>query len=116
MEQQVSVLMHPWALALAEAEGAVREGAASAAAGAQSAGARSADDSGAAAMRVLGDTVNLAARLEAHTKVAGRTILVDGATSDALGAAFATDALGEIGFKGKAGPTAVFALGLRCNT
>jgi class 3 adenylate cyclase len=64
----------------------------------------------------VGDTVNVAARLEAHTKVAERTILVDGATSAALGAAFATDALGEIGFKGKSEPTAVFGLGLRCNT
>jgi adenylate cyclase len=62
----------------------------------------------------VGDTVNLAARLEAHTKLAGRAILFDGATRAALGAAFAPDALGETGFKGKAGPTEVFALGPTC--
>ena len=33
----------------------------------------------------IGDTVNLASRLEAHTKVAGRTILIDRATRAALG-------------------------------
>ena len=32
----------------------------------------------------IGDTVNLAARLEAHTKVAGRGILVDAATQAAI--------------------------------
>ena len=53
----------------------------------------------------IGDTVNLAARLEAHTKVAGRAILVDGATRGACG-----DALGPVTFKGKAGPVEVFAV------
>ena len=33
----------------------------------------------------IGDTVNLAARLEAHTKVAQRAILIDAATCAALG-------------------------------
>ena len=33
----------------------------------------------------IGDTVNLASRLEAHTKVAGRAILVDSETRAALG-------------------------------
>ena len=59
----------------------------------------------------IGDTVNLAARLEAHTKVAGRAILVDGATRDAIGAALAADALGPVAFKGKAEPLEVYAVG-----
>ena len=58
----------------------------------------------------IGDTVNLAARLEAHTKVAGRAILVDGATRGACGDALAADALGPVTFKGKAGPVEVFAV------
>jgi class 3 adenylate cyclase len=64
----------------------------------------------------VGDTVNLAARLEAHTKEADRAILIDGGTRAALGGAFAPDALGAVAFKGKAGPTEVFALGPACNT
>ncbi len=32
----------------------------------------------------IGDTVNVASRLESHTKVAGRAILIDGATRNAL--------------------------------
>ena len=59
----------------------------------------------------VGDIVNLAARLEAHTKQARRPILMDGASCAALGAAFAPDALGAVSFKGKVQATAVFALG-----
>ena len=59
----------------------------------------------------VGDTVNLAARLEAHTKVMGRAILLDGAARAGLGAAFAPDAMGAVLFKGKSEATAVFALG-----
>ena len=59
----------------------------------------------------IGDTVNLAARLEAHTKLVGRAILLDGRARAGLGVAFAPDALGEVVFKGKAEATAVFALG-----
>jgi class 3 adenylate cyclase len=58
----------------------------------------------------IGDTVNLAARLEAHTKVAQRAILIDGATRLALGERFAVDALGAVPFKGKAAPVEVFAV------
>ena len=61
----------------------------------------------------VGDTVNLAARLEAHTKVAQRAVLVDQATRDALGEATAVDALGAVALKGKAAPVAVFAPRLR---
>ncbi len=48
----------------------------------------------------IGDTVNLAARLEAHTKVAGRGILVDAATQAAIGDRVGMEALGEVQFKG----------------
>ena len=64
----------------------------------------------------VGDTVNLAARLEAHTKVAGHAILVDGATQAALGAAVATQALGPVVFKGKTVAVEVFAVGQRANS
>ena len=58
----------------------------------------------------IGDTVNLAARLEAHTKVAQRAILVDLATRSALGADAAAESLGPVAFRGKAAPVEVFAL------
>ena len=58
----------------------------------------------------IGDTVNLAARLEAHTKVAGQPILIDEATSGALGQRFALQALGAVLFKGKAAAVEVFAV------
>ena len=58
----------------------------------------------------VGDTVNLAARLEAHTKEAKRAVLLDGATRDGLGPNARVDALGDVQLKGKAGPVAVFAL------
>ncbi len=59
----------------------------------------------------IGDTVNLAARLEAHTKIAQRAILIDEATRSALDEGVAVDALGPVPFKGKAEPTQVFAVG-----
>ncbi len=59
----------------------------------------------------IGDTVNLAARLEAHTKVAKRTILIDEATRACLEPALAPDALEPVQFKGKASAVPVFALG-----
>ncbi len=58
----------------------------------------------------VGDTVNLAARLEAHTKAAARGILIDGATQVALDGRVATVALGPVPFKGKSVPTEVFAV------
>jgi adenylate cyclase len=61
----------------------------------------------------VGDTVNLAARLEAHTKVAERTILIDRCTLDALGEAFGVEALGPVLFKGKTAPVEAFAIGAR---
>jgi len=58
----------------------------------------------------VGDTVNLAARLEAHTKVAGERILIDAATRAALGDKVPVAALGPVEIRGKAGPVEVFAV------
>ena len=60
----------------------------------------------------IGDTVNLAARLEAHTKIAGRPILVDEATQRELGAGVPTEPLGDAELKGKAAAVKVFAVAL----
>jgi len=59
----------------------------------------------------VGDTVNLAARLEAHTKEAKRSILVDGTTQAALAGRVDAAPLGAVQFKGKAQPVDVFAIG-----
>jgi class 3 adenylate cyclase len=58
----------------------------------------------------IGDTVNLAARLEAHTKVAGQCILIDEATRDAVGDSLQAQALGPVPFRGKATAVQVFAV------
>jgi class 3 adenylate cyclase len=59
----------------------------------------------------IGDTVNLAARLEAHTRVAQREILVDAATRAAAGDAFEFEPLGLVPLKGKANAVEVFSVG-----
>ena len=61
----------------------------------------------------IGDTVNLAARLEAHTKTAQRAVLIDSATRTSLGDRHRCDALGEAQFHGKAQPVPVFAVATR---
>ncbi len=58
----------------------------------------------------VGDTVNLAARLEGHTKVAGEMILIDAATRAALGEKVPVAALGPVEIRGKAEPVEVFAV------
>lgn len=58
----------------------------------------------------VGDTVNLAARLEQHTKSASRALLIDGATRAAIDARVAVEPLGAVAFKGKAAPVEVFAV------
>ena len=58
----------------------------------------------------VGDTVNLAARLESHTKVAGRPILIDRATRDGLGDGIPVESLGSAALKGKAAPVELFAV------
>jgi len=59
----------------------------------------------------IGDTVNVAARLEQHTKVAGRAILIDGATREGLRADIAADALGAVEIRGKSKLVDVYAVG-----
>jgi class 3 adenylate cyclase len=61
----------------------------------------------------IGDTVNLAARIEAHTKIAGRAILMDKATRDGLHDRIATEPLGAATFKGIACPMEIFAADAR---
>jgi class 3 adenylate cyclase len=58
----------------------------------------------------IGDAVNLAARLEAHTKVAQRPILIDGETAAALGVGFDLERLDDVQFKGKGQAVPVFAV------
>ncbi len=60
----------------------------------------------------IGDTVNLAARLETHTKVAQRTILIDQATRAALSERVTVEPLGRVPLKGKAMPVDIFSVGL----
>jgi class 3 adenylate cyclase len=56
--------------------------------------------------------VNLAARLEAHTKVAARAILIDTATRSALSESVGVEPLGSVQFKGKTMPVDVFSVNL----
>ncbi len=58
----------------------------------------------------IGDIVNLASRLEVHTKVAQRTILIDINTRSALSEKFAVEPLGPVPFKGKAAAVDVFSV------
>lgn len=58
----------------------------------------------------IGDAVNLAARLEAHTKEAGHAVLVDGPTQAAIGERMSLQLLGEVSFRGKAVPEPVFVV------
>jgi class 3 adenylate cyclase len=58
----------------------------------------------------VGDAVNVAARLEAHTKEAKRTILVDAATRAALPNGTQVEGLGAVPLKGVSAPVHVFAV------
>lgn len=58
----------------------------------------------------VGDTVNLAARLEAHTKVASRPILIDQETCAGLNGEVMVEALGSELLKGKAQAVQVFSV------
>ena len=58
----------------------------------------------------VGDTVNVAARLESHTKVVNRPILIDEHTRRGLDDAIAVEAHGELMLKGKTQPVNVFAV------
>lgn len=61
----------------------------------------------------IGNTVNRAARLEAHTKVAGRAILIDDATRLGLSGLVPSEPLGTAAFKGITEPVEIFAVSLR---
>lgn len=58
----------------------------------------------------IGDTVNLAARIEAYTKVAGKALIVDEKTVRALPSEIVFEPLGPVMFKGKTVAVQVFAL------
>jgi class 3 adenylate cyclase len=58
----------------------------------------------------VGDTVNLAAHLEAHTKVAGQPILIDENTRGGLDEAIRVTAQGPAQFKSRSQPVAVYAV------
>lgn len=58
----------------------------------------------------VGDTVNLAARLETHTKVLAKPILIDDVTRAALNDKFKVDAHGSVQLKGKTISVDVFSV------
>ncbi|MFO1303897.1 MAG: adenylate/guanylate cyclase domain-containing protein [Burkholderiales bacterium] len=58
----------------------------------------------------IGDIVNLASRIESHTKTASRAILIDRATHDALHDGLPTESLGAVTLKGFSEATEVFAV------
>jgi adenylate cyclase len=58
----------------------------------------------------VGDTVNVAARLESHTKVVNRPILIDEYTRRGLGGGIAVEPQGELLMKGKTEPVNVYAV------
>jgi adenylate cyclase len=58
----------------------------------------------------VGDTVNVAARLEGHTKVIARGIAVDGATYEALNGRIAMERFEPVTLKGKSAATDVYGI------
>jgi class 3 adenylate cyclase len=58
----------------------------------------------------VGDTVNLAARIEAYTKEAARPVLFDDETRTRLPESMLVDLLGEVVFKGKTVPVRVYSV------
>ena len=58
----------------------------------------------------VGDTVNLAARIEDYTKQAGKPILIDKFTREGLPASIQVEDLGEVVFKGKNQAVNIFAV------
>lgn len=58
----------------------------------------------------VGDTVNLAARLEAHTKVVGEPILIDGTTRGALSDEIAVQPQGMVQLKGKTESVEIYSV------
>ena len=58
----------------------------------------------------VGDTVNLAARIESHTKTAGKSILIDSFTYRGLPNTIKTQPLGSVIFKGKSIPIEIHSV------
>jgi adenylate cyclase len=58
----------------------------------------------------VGDTVNVAARIQDHTKVVSKPILLDQYTREGLPAGIHAEDLGQITFKGKQQPIHVYAI------
>jgi len=58
----------------------------------------------------VGDTVNLAAHLEAHTKIVGRPILIDERTRNGLGEGFRVEAHGPTQLKSRTQAVPVFSV------
>jgi class 3 adenylate cyclase len=58
----------------------------------------------------VGDTVNLAARIQDHTKLVQKPILIDQATSEGLTQDFNIEGLGPVMFKGKQQAVRIFAV------
>ena len=58
----------------------------------------------------VGDTVNIAARIESHTRVVDRPILIDQYTRESLPSDIQVDSLGPMLFKGKQQPIHIFAV------
>jgi len=63
-----------------------------------------------AAYTCIGDTVNLASRIETHTKVTYRSLLIDKNTRDGLPPDIPVEALGPVIFKGKNQAVDIFAV------
>jgi class 3 adenylate cyclase len=60
----------------------------------------------------VGDTVNLAARIEAYTKEVGTPILFDAETRACLPKSLQVHPLGEVVFKGKTVPVQIYSVGM----
>ena len=58
----------------------------------------------------VGDTVNLAARIESHTKIVAKSILIDRFTQEELSNGIQVEDLGEVIFKGKYQPVRIFSV------
>jgi adenylate cyclase len=58
----------------------------------------------------VGDTVNLAARLESHTKVAGVPILIDEVTRQSLSETIQVEDLGTVAIKGKVQDVRIYSV------
>jgi adenylate cyclase len=61
----------------------------------------------------VGETVNLAAHLEAHTKVLGRPILIDENTRNGLGEGIRVDAHGPVQLKTRSHTVEIYSVPAR---